>query len=87
MGCKARKYACSNIREKSIAVRTAGTYGHVMFIEHVVYSGGAPQYVYFTECNTDGNGRYDTGKDCILKKLSYSAFLSQKNPVGYITAR
>lgn len=77
----------SNIREKSIAVRTTGPYGHVMFIEHVAYSGGVPQYVYFTECNTDGNGRYDPGKYCILKKLSYSAFLSQKNPVGYITAR
>ena len=54
-----------------------------MFVEDVVYENGI-RYVYFTECNTDGNGRYDPGKDCIVKKLSYSNFVSQKNPSGYI---
>ena len=73
----------SVIQPKSIAVRTTGKYGHVMFVEDVVYENGL-RYVYFTECNTDGNGRYDPGKDCIVKKLSYSNFVSQKNPSGYI---
>lgn len=78
-------YGAENIAAKSIAVRTSGTYGHVMFIEHVTYnSNGTPAYVYFTECNNDGNGKYDTGKDCVVKKLSYSSFVNQKNPAGYI---
>lgn len=80
-------YGAGNIRSNSIAVRTSGTYGHVMYVEAVTYSNGNPQYVYFTECNNDGNGVYDAGRDCILKKLSYSDFVSQKNPAGYIVAR
>ncbi|MBR5266931.1 MAG: CHAP domain-containing protein [Lachnospiraceae bacterium] len=76
------------IQSNSIAVRTSGKYGHVMFIEDVTYhANGSPAYVYFTECNSDGNSRYDAGKDCILKKLSYENFVSQKNPAGYIVAR
>lgn len=78
-------YGADKIAAKSIAVRTSGTYGHVMFIEHVTYnSNGTPAYVYFTECNADGNGAYNVGKDCVVKKLSYSSFVSQKNPAGYI---
>ena len=78
-------YGASAIRAKAIAVRTTGTYGHVMFIEHVTYNAnGTPAYVYFTECNADGNGTYNAGKDCVLQKLSYSSFVSQKNPAGYI---
>lgn len=80
-------YDASKIKPKSIAVRTAGTYGHVIFIEEVTYKNGSPQYVYFTECNADGNGHYDVGKDCILKKLSYQKFINQKNPAGYIVAK
>ena len=73
------------IRPKSIAVRTTGTYGHVMFIEHVTYdANGNPKYVYFTECNSDNNGTYNAGKDCILQKMTYSSFISNKNPAGYI---
>jgi len=78
----------SSIVPRSIAVRTSGTYGHVMFIEDVTYnSNGAPAYVYFTECNNDGNGAYNAGKDCVVKKLSYNDFVSQKKPAGYIAAR
>ena len=78
-------YGADKIAAKSIAVRTSGTYGHVMFIEHVTYnSNGTPAYVYFTECNADGNGTYNAGKDCVLQRLTYSAFVSQKNPAGYI---
>lgn len=81
-------YGASNIMPKSIAVRTSGTYGHVIFIEHVTYnSNGTPAYVYFTECNTDNNGTYNAGKDCILQKLSYNSFVSNKNPAGYIIAK
>ena len=74
------------IQPKSIAVRTSGTYGHVMFVEDVAYENGI-QYVYYTECNADGNGRYDAGRDCIVKKLSYSEFIRTKNPAGYIVKR
>lgn len=78
-------YGASKIRSQSIAVRTTGTWGHVMFIEYVSYdSNGNPQYVYFTECNNDGNGTYDAGTDCILKRLTYKEFVAQKNPAGYI---
>ena len=80
-------YDPSAIKSKSIAVRTTGAYGHVIFIENVTYNNGSPQYVYFTECNADGNGVYNAGSDCIVKKLSYSRFLSQKNPAGYISAK
>ena len=80
-------YGASTIKSKSIAVRTSGNYGHVMFVENVTYSNGSPQYVYFTECNADGNGIYNAGSDCIVKRLSYSSFISQKNPAGYISAR
>lgn len=78
-------YGASKIRSQSIAVRTSGTWGHVMFVEYVSYdSNGDPQYVYFTECNTDGNGTYNAGTDCILKRLTYKEFVAQKNPAGYI---
>lgn len=81
-------YGAGKIVPKSIAVDTAGTYGHVMFIEHVTYSqNGSPEYVYFTECNFDGNSRYNAGKDCILKKLPYKQFVSQRGPDGYIVAK
>ncbi len=80
-------YGAAAIKPKSIAVRTSGKYGHVMFIENVTYSNGSPEYVYFTECNADGNGVYNAGSDCIVKKLSYSDFISQKRPAGYISAK
>jgi len=77
-------YGADKIASKSIAVRTSGTYGHVIFIEHVTFKNGAPAYVYFTECNSDGNGKYNAGSDCVVKRLTYSQFVSQKNPAGYI---
>ncbi len=80
-------YGASEIKPKSIAVRTSGNYGHVMFIENVTYSNGVPEYVYYTECNADGNGAYNPGTDCIVKKLSYSDFVSKKKPAGYISAK
>ena len=81
-------YGAASISSQSIAVNIKGEYGHVLFVEHVTYdANGKPQYVYFTECNIDGNGVYNVGKDCILKKMTYSKFVSQKKPAGYITAR
>ncbi len=80
-------YDASAIKPKSIAVRTSGKFGHVMFIENVTYSNGLPEYVYFTECNADGNGVYNPGSDCVVKKLSYSDFVAQKRPAGYISAK
>lgn len=80
-------YDAAAIKPKSIAVRTSGKYGHVMFIENVTYNNGLPEYVYFTECNADGNGVYNAGSDCIVKKLSYSDFVSKKHPAGYISAK
>ena len=80
-------YGAAAIQPKSIAVRTSGKYGHVMFIENVTYNNGSPEYVYFTECNADGNGVYNAGSDCIVKKLSYSDFISKKKPAGYISAK
>ncbi len=77
----------STIQPKSIAIRTSGFYGHAIFPEDVAYSNGRPQYVYFTECNSDGNGVYNSGRDCIVKKLSYSSFVSKKNPAGYIVRK
>lgn len=81
-------YGSGAIKPKSIAVRTSGRYGHVMFVENVTYnSNGTPAYVYYTECNADGNGVYNAGSDCIVKKLSYSNFINQKKPAGYISVR
>ncbi len=78
-------YGASQIASKSIAVRTSGTYGHVMFIEHVTFNkDGSPAYVYFTECNSDGNSTYNAGKDCVLQRLTYADFVRKKNPAGYI---
>ena len=71
----------------SICVNTGGTYGHVMFIEHVEYENGKPVTVFFSECNYDGNSIYNAGKDCILQKMSYSKFVSQRSPDGYIVAK
>lgn len=50
-------------REKAVAVSDLGQYGHLIFIEHV--EGNT---VYYTEANGDGNGLYDRGVDCVLKK-------------------
>lgn len=80
-------YGADKIVAGSIAVNTGGTYGHVMFIEHVEYENGKPVTVYFTECNYDGNSSYNAGKDCILQKMSYSKFVSQRSPDGYIIAK
>jgi len=80
-------YGAENIQPKSIAVRTSGTWGHVMIVEDVIYENGVPKWVYFTEANADGNGRYDSGKDAILQKLSYNQFVKQKRPAGYIVAK
>lgn len=68
-------YGADKIKPNCIAVRTTGSYGHVMYVEHVSYRSGNPEYVYYTECNADGNGRFDAGVDCILKKKSYSRLL------------
>ena len=57
-----------------------------MFVEDVTFENRI-QYVYYTECNADGNGIYNAGKDCIVKKLSYSEFKRTKNPAGYIVKR
>ena len=81
-------YGANKIVPQSIAVDTSGTYGHVMFIEHVEYNAnGNPQTVYFTECNWDCNSTYNVGKDCVVKKLSYSQFVAQRGPDGYIIAK
>lgn len=78
----------SNIVSQSIAVDDDGTYGHVMFIEYVSYdSKGNPKYVYFTEANWDATGKYNAGKDCIVKKMSYSQFIKERKPDGYIVAK
>ncbi|MBQ8497788.1 MAG: RICIN domain-containing protein [Clostridia bacterium] len=78
----------SNIVAKTIAVDDDGTYGHVMFIEYVSYDiDGNPMDVYFTECNWDGNGKYNTEKDCIVKKMSYKDFIKKRSPDGYIAAK
>ena len=37
--------------------------GSVIFIEYV---GGG--WIYYTDCNKDGNGRYDAGQDAIVKR-------------------
>lgn len=75
------------IQAGAICVDTAGDFGHVSFIEHVVYKDGKPVTVYFTECNWDGNGVYNAGKDCVLQKMSYSKFVSSRSPDGYIVAK
>jgi len=81
-------YDISAIKPNSIAVRTTGKDGHVMFIEHVTYDkDGKPAMIYFTESNADGNSQYDPGIDGVLKCLSYQDFISQKNPAGYITKK
>lgn len=77
----------NKIQAGAICVDTAGDFGHVSFIEHVVYKDGKPVTVYFTECNWDGNGVYNAGKDCVLKKMSYSKFVSSRSPDGYIVAK
>lgn len=51
------------LTEKSVAVSTMGRYGHLIFIEHV-----EDGVAYYTEANGDGNGLYNRGVDCVLKK-------------------
>ncbi len=81
-------YGASNIMPQSIAVDDDGTYGHVMFIEYVTYdANGKPNYVYFTECNWDSNGKYNVGKDCIVQKMTYNNFIKYRTPDGYIIAK
>lgn len=51
------------LEERSIGISTLGEYGHLIFIEHI-----DDGIVYYTEANGDGNGLYDLGVDCVLKK-------------------
>ena len=55
------------LTSKCIGVRPVrgGGNGHVIFIEYV---GGG--WIYYTDCNTDDNGRYDAGRDAIVKRES-----------------
>ena len=53
----------AKLAEKSIAISESGPYGHLIFIEHIEGST-----VYYTEANADGNGLYDRGIDCVLKR-------------------
>ena len=53
----------AKLAEKSIAISESGLYGHLIFIEHIDSST-----VYYTEANADGNGLYDRGVDCVLKR-------------------
>ena len=81
-------YGAKSILPKSIAVDTGGKYGHVLYVEKVTYNAdGSPKGVYFSEANWDSNGRYDTGRDCVLQKLSFLDFVAQKSPDGYIAAK
>lgn len=77
-------YGADKITFPSIAVSVSGAYGHVMFVEYVSMKDGKPDMVYFTECNADGNGRYDFGKDAVLLRLPYDLFVRFKTPAGYI---
>ena len=80
-------YGEDKICYPSIAVSTAGGYGHVMFVEYVSMKDGQPEFVYFTECNWDGNGFYDEGRDAVLVRLPYDLFLKFRTPNGYISAK
>lgn len=80
-------YGKDKIRYPAIAVSVEGAYGHVMFVEYVSMKDGAPDMVYFTECNADGNGRYDEGKDAVLYRLPYDLFIKFRTPAGYICAK
>lgn len=80
-------YGADKICYPSIAVSAAGAYGHVMFIEYVSEENGTPDMVYFTECNWDGNGYYDEGKDAVLVRLPFDLFVKFRMPSGYIAAK
>lgn len=80
-------YGADKIAFPSIAVSVSGAYGHVMFVEYVSMKDGDIDMVYFTECNADGNGRYDAGKDAVLLRLPYDLFVKYRTPAGYICAK
>lgn len=80
-------YGGDKITYPSIAVSTAGTYGHVMFIEYVSMKDGQIENVYFTECNWDGNGQYDKGRDAVVMRLPFDLFIRARMPDGYIKAK
>ncbi len=80
-------YGEEKIAFPSIAVSVSGAYGHVMFVEYVSMKDGDIDMVYFTECNADGNGRYDAGKDAVVLRLPYDLFVKYRTPAGYICAK
>ncbi|MBR3929276.1 MAG: CHAP domain-containing protein [Clostridia bacterium] len=80
-------YGENKICYPSVAVSTFGAYGHVMFIEYVSMKDGQPDTVYFTECNWDGNGRYDEGEDAVVLRLPFDLFVKYRMPDGYIAAK
>lgn len=58
---------------QSVAVSTLGDYGHLIFIEHIENG-----MIYYTEANDDGNGLYDRGVDCVLKKVTADSEFMRK---------
>lgn len=63
------------ISSKCVAVRhTRGNgHGHVIFIEYV-----DSNYLYYTDCNYDGNDVYNPGKDAVVKRQPRdSAFIKE----------
>ncbi len=62
--------------------------GHVLFVEYVEYdSNGDPETVYFTEANTQHNGKYYPSKDAKVQKLSFNKFINRQPFIGYVMVK
>ncbi len=79
------------IQEQSIAVfapvNSSDTHpGHVVFIEYVEKVNDKPEYIYFSEGNSNADGIFDPSIDGTVKKKSFSDFKkgNRLKLIGYI---
>lgn len=76
-GFQTSKYPKSN----SIACFNGGTYGHVKYVEYVI-----GDTVYYTEANLNADNKL-TADDGILKKMSWSKWMSQPYLQGHVVVK
>lgn len=62
--------------------------GHALFVEYVEFdSNDNPKKVYFTEGNTQHNGKYNPDKDGKVQVMSFDKFIARQEFIGYVIAK
>ncbi len=74
--------------EKITAGSIAVFEGHALFVEWVEYdASGNPTKVYFTEANTQHDGKYHPDQDAKVQVIDFEKFIVRQPFIGYVTVK